>query len=71
MSAFAATDSSPARHVPANPRPLCQVFAPNSEPAEFWCATCRWNKALHDDEAARAAIAAELARLDAEAVRAS
>ena len=71
MSAFATTDSRPARHVPANPRPLCRDFTPNSEPSAFWCGTCRWNEVLHDDEAARTAIAAELDRLGAEAVSAS
>ena len=51
------------RNVPQNPRPLCRDFTPQPEPAEFWCATCGWNRPMHNDERERAAIAAELARL--------
>lgn len=53
-----------ARWVPEHPKELCRDFAPNTSPAaEFWCVTCGWNRPLHDDETARQAIAAELARL--------
>ncbi len=56
-----------ARDVPRNPRPLCRDFAPQPEPAAYWCATCHWCQPMHvhDDERHRAAIAAELARLEA------
>ena len=54
-----------ARTVPNNPNPLCRDFTPQPEPAEFWCANCRWNEPMHDSEEARAAIAAELDRLTA------
>lgn len=61
---FRVTDTSPeasaARNVPVNPRPLCRSFQPQPEPAEFWCATCHWNKPMHDDETRRAAIAEAL-----------
>jgi hypothetical protein len=64
---FSPTDNSPeasaARNVPQNPHPLCRDFVEQPEPAEFWCATCHWNRPMHDDEAARTAIANELARL--------
>jgi hypothetical protein len=60
-------DNSPAAwtaHSVANhPVPLCRDFQPKPDPAAFWCITCGWNKPLHDDEAKRQAIAAELARL--------
>jgi hypothetical protein len=61
---FRATDTSPeasaARNVPVNPRPLCRSFQSQPEPAEFWCATCHWNKPMHDDDTRRAAIAEAL-----------
>lgn len=61
---FRATDTGPeasaARNVPQNPNPLCRDFQPKPEPAEFWCANCRWNKPMHDDEARRTAIAKAL-----------
>jgi hypothetical protein len=67
---YSVTDNSPEaaaeRHVPRNPRPLCQDFVPQSPPAEFWCATCRWNQPMHADERHRSAIAAELRRLGVE-----
>ncbi|XCM28908.1 hypothetical protein ABXI76_05485 [Streptomyces parvus] len=47
-----------ARTVPQNPNPLCRDFTPQPEPAEFWCANCRWNKPMHGSEEERAAIAA-------------
>ena len=59
-----------ARNVPRNPRPLCRDFQRQPDPAAFWCATCHWNEPMHDDEIARAAIAAELERLAAAAVSA-
>lgn len=66
-----ATDSSPearaARNVPNNPNPLCRDFQPKPEPAEFWCANCRWNKPMHADEAKRTAIAEALKCLPKEA----
>ncbi|WP_030344832.1 hypothetical protein [Streptomyces sp. NRRL S-1022] len=62
-------DNSPAaraaRNVPQNPNPLCRDFQPQPEPAEFWCANCRWNRPMHDDEVERAAIAEALDRLPA------
>ena len=54
-----------ARNVPQNPNPLCRDFQPQPEPAEFWCANCRWNRPMHDDEVERAAIAEALDRLPA------
>lgn len=54
-----------ARNVPNNPHPLCRDFTPKPSPAEFWCATCRWNEPMHSDEIVREAIAAELKRLTA------
>lgn len=60
VDVFGATDIGPeasaARHVPQNPNELCRDFTPKPEPAEFWCANCRWNEAMHADEAARTAI---------------
>lgn len=60
-------DTSPeaaaARNVPRNPYPLCRSFTEQPPPAEFWCATCHWNKPLHDSEEHRTAIKAELERL--------
>jgi hypothetical protein len=52
-----------ARWVPNNPRPLCRDFTPKPAPAAFWCVTCGWNEPMHDDEALRLAIAAELDRM--------
>lgn len=52
-----------ARNVPNNPHALCRDFAPKPDPSEFWCTNCGWNEPMHDDEAARTAIAAELDRL--------
>lgn len=61
---FRVTDTGPeasaARNVPQNPNPLCRDFQPKPEPAAFWCATCGWNKPMHDDEARRSAIAEAL-----------
>lgn len=61
---FRATDTSPeasaARWVPNNPNPLCRDFQPQPEPAEFWCANCRWNEPMHADEDRRTAIAEAL-----------
>ena len=54
-----------ARTVPQNPNPLCRDFTPQPEPAEFWCANCRWNEPMHADENERAAIAEALDRLPA------
>lgn len=72
IDVIGATDSSPeasaARNVPRNPNELCRDFQPQPEPAEFWCANCRWNKPMHDDEARRAAIAEALKCLPAEAI---
>lgn len=66
------TDSSPeasaARYVPQNPNQLCRDFQSKPEPAEFWCANCRWNEPMHADETARAAIADALKCLPAEPV---
>jgi len=59
-----------ARNVPRNRRPLCRDFQQQPEPSAFWCAACHWNKPMHDDEIVRAAIAAELERLNAAAVAA-
>lgn len=60
VDVFGATDTSPeasaARWVPQNPNELCRDFQPQLEPAEFWCANCRWNQVMHDDEARRTAI---------------
>ncbi|QQM45104.1 hypothetical protein [Streptomyces liliifuscus] len=60
VDVISATDTSPeasaARNVPRNPNELCRDFQSKPEPAEFWCANCRWNKAMHDNEAARTAI---------------
>jgi hypothetical protein len=60
IDVFGATDTSPeasaARWVPKNPNELCRDFQPQPEPAEFWCANCRWNQVMHDDEARRTAI---------------
>lgn len=53
-----------ARWVPEHPKALCREFLPQPIPAEFWCRNCGWNRPLHDDEIARKAIAAELARLE-------
>lgn len=53
-------ESSAARNVPRNPHPLCRDFQPKPEPSEFWCATCGWNKPMHDDEHERTVIAAAL-----------
>lgn len=62
---FSIVDNSPEaraeRDVPRNPRPLCRDFVALPAPSEFWCETCRWNRPMHDDEAHRKAIAAELA----------
>ncbi|MEU1663651.1 hypothetical protein ABZ547_08545 [Streptomyces sparsogenes] len=58
-------EASAARHVPNNPRPLCRDFQPKPEPAEFWCANCRWNKPMHDNEDQRTAIAEALKCLPA------
>lgn len=67
IAPFPVWDSSPAanaaRHVPHNPRPLCRDFQSQPKPAEFWCVTCRWNRPMHDDDAARTAIADALACL--------
>jgi hypothetical protein len=64
---YSIADNSPEaaaeRNVPRNPRPLCRGFVAQPAPAAFWCATCRWNQPMHDDETCRAAIAAELLRL--------
>ncbi|WP_442803603.1 hypothetical protein OG411_29730 [Streptomyces pseudogriseolus] len=49
-------ESSAARNVPRNPRPLCRDFQPKPEPSEFWCKNCGWNGPMHDDENERAAI---------------
>lgn len=61
---FRATDTSPearaARWVPSNPHPLCRGYRPKPRPSEYWCTTCGWNKPMHDDEAARTAIAEAL-----------
>lgn len=69
---FSATDISPeacaARWVPSNPNELCRDFQPQSKPAEFWCANCRWNKAMHDDEARRTAISEALKCLPVEPI---
>ncbi|MFF5261288.1 hypothetical protein ACFY4C_20290 [Actinomadura viridis] len=58
---FSAWDSSPAaraaRNVPHNPYPLCREFQSKPEPSEFWCASCGWNRPMHDDEDERTAIA--------------
>lgn len=60
-------DLSPAARaadtVPNNPRLLCRDFVERPAPSAFWCGTCHWNRPLHDDEAFRAAVAAELGRL--------
>ena len=65
---YSIADNSPEaaaeRNVPRNPRPLCREFVAQAAPAEFWCATCHWNRPMHDDEAHRSAIADELARLE-------
>lgn len=53
-------EAAAARNVPRNPNPLCRDFQPKPEPAEYWCANCRWNKPMHDNETARAAIAEAL-----------
>lgn len=64
---YSPTDTSPearaSRNVPRNPNPLCRAFTPQPEPAAFWCATCHWNRPMHDDEHARSVIANELAYL--------
>jgi hypothetical protein len=64
---FRRTDFSPeacaARNVPHNPNPLCRDFQAQPEPAAFWCATCHWNRPMHDNEHQRTAIANELAYL--------
>lgn len=59
-----------ARNVPRNPQPLCRDFVEQPEPSAFWCGRCSWNRPMHDDETARAAIAAELDRLRTPAVEA-
>ncbi len=56
------------RNVPRNPRPLCRDFVEQPRPSAFWCGRCHWSRPLHDNETARAAIAAELDRLAAKAV---
>lgn len=70
---FTAWDSSPeaiaARWTPNNPRELCRDFQPQPAPSEFWCAACRWNKPMHDDDALQAAIAEALKCLPKEAAR--
>jgi hypothetical protein len=59
-----------AHHVPQHPVAICRDFTPKPKPAEFWCAHCGWRGLLHDDQVARDAVAAELARLaEAEAAR--
>jgi hypothetical protein len=64
---YSIADNSPAaaaeRNVRRNPNPLCRDFVALPAPSEFWCATCKWNRPMHDDEAHREAIAAELDRL--------
>lgn len=64
IAPFRATDTSPeaaaARMVPRNPNPLCRDFVPRPTPADFWCATCRWNRPMHRSEEKRAAIAEAL-----------
>jgi hypothetical protein len=61
---FGPLDSSPeahaARNTPRNPHPLCRDFQPQPRPADFWCATCHWNRPMHGDEAKRSAIAEAL-----------
>ena len=52
-----------ARWVAYNPKPLCEAFAPQNAPSEFWCATCSWNEPLHENQWMRSAVAAELAKL--------
>lgn len=68
-SRYSIADNSPEaaaeRNVPRNPRPLCRDFVAQPAPAQFWCATCRWNEPMHADETHRTAIADELARLAA------
>lgn len=49
--------------VPKHPVPLCEEFVAQPAPAQWWCATCGWHLRLHDDDTAREAIAAELARI--------
>lgn len=53
-------EAAAARNTPRNPNPLCQDFQAQPEPAAFWCAACRWNEPMHDNEAARTAIAEAL-----------
>lgn len=65
MSDAAVAAEHAARNVPDNPRPLCRDFVEQPEPSAFWCGTCHWNRPMHSDEVARAAIAAELERLRA------
>jgi hypothetical protein len=69
---YSVADNSPEaaaeRNVPRNPRPLCREFVPTEGASAFWCATCRWNQPMHDDERHRAAIAAELLRIQPEEV---
>lgn len=62
---YAKAAAAAARNVPNNPHPLCRDFQQQPEPATFWCGRCHWNEPMHDDEIARAAIAAELDRLAA------
>jgi hypothetical protein len=66
---YSIADNSPEaaaeRNVPRNPHPLCRDFVPMDPPSSFWCAMCKWNRPMHDDEAHREAIAAELVRLAA------
>lgn len=54
---------SAAWHIPNNPYPLCRNFVAKPKPCEFWCTGCGWNRPMHDDEATRLLIAAELANL--------
>ena len=54
--------SRAARDVEGNPREVCRDF--ESQPDHpWWCATCKWNEALHHGEEWRAAVAAELHRM--------
>jgi hypothetical protein len=64
---YGIADNSPQAHaernVYRNPRPLCREFVEQESPAEYWCATCHWNRPMHRSEEHREAIAAELLRL--------
>jgi len=67
---YGLADNSPQaaaeRNVPRNPRPLCREFVAQEPPAAFWCATCHWNRPMHDDENHRQAIAVEIRRREAD-----